>query len=197
MTSPQQGDDDDAASEATEAAAEDTTAATEAPTGTDAPAATEAAGTTSAAGAATTEATEDTGVEVQGTLPDHTTIGGSVTFDGVVPGLLPVSAAVRIGEPIIFEAPASGTACLPTTVAVSYERFDPIPDIPVVHWRVAGVSGEAPMTIGDRPTLAVATVGPFPAETLDAGVAHELLIFVTTSGETEVLRAPIVVLRDC
>ena len=199
VTGPQQGDDDDDAASVTESGAD----ATEAPEGT-APAATTgdteaATDTTSAAGAETTAAgaTETTSAEAEtgdtaaGTppaVPDHTTIGGSVTHDGVLPGLLPISLAVRVDASVIFEAPASGTSCGPTAVSVSYERFDPIPDIPVVHWRVAGVSGEAPMTIGERPTLALATVGPFPAETLDAGDAHELLIFITTSGEAEVLR---------
>jgi hypothetical protein len=69
-------------------------------------------------------------------------------------------------------------------------------DDPQVHTSDTRAA-EAPMTIDERPNLARTTVGPFPAETLDAGVAYELLIFITTAGETEVLRAPIVVLRDC
>ncbi len=208
VTGPQQGDDDDDAASVTESGAD----ATEAPAGT-APAATTgdteaATDTTSAAGAETTaaEATETTSAEAETETPQRVlrrrcrTTPRSAAASPTTAccrGCCRSALAVRVNESIIFEAPASGTPCGPTTVSVSYERFDPIPDIPIVHWRVAGVSGEAPMTIGDRPTLALATVGPFPAETLDAGVAHELLIFITTSGEAEVLRAPIVVLRDC
>jgi hypothetical protein len=53
------------------------------------------------------------------------------------------------------------------------------------------------MTVGELPNVAEAVVGPFAADTLADGVVYELLIFVTTPGKSEVLRAPVVVLHDC
>jgi hypothetical protein len=98
---------------------------------------------------------------------------------------------------VIWEEPEGGAPCGPSTIDVRFNQGTTLV-APVVHWEVAGVRGDAPMTITLRET-ATATVGPFPADTLEDGTNHEMLVYVTDRdvfGE-EIFRAPTVVLRDC
>ena len=205
LTNPATGDDDDAATDtgaaAGTAAAGPTTslgaqvtepAATEAPEGTEAP-----AETTGDGGAATT-AVEGTAAETGGTeaaagttMVPHTTIGGPI-------GVLAPSTEVSVNPPAISEQASTPTVCGPSLVAVTYRPGTLPMRAPVVHWETAGVVGEAPMVVVGG--YATATVGPFAAETLDAGVVHELLVWVTdddAAGAQHVFRAPTVLLRDC
>jgi hypothetical protein len=43
------------------------------------------------------------------------------------------------------------------------------------------------------------TIGPFPADTLEDGTNHELLVYITDPEAfgNEIFRAPMVSLRDC
>jgi hypothetical protein len=155
---------------------EETTAATEATSGTEAPGTTGAPGTTAAAA--------DT------TSPDYTTIGGPIAGE-------PPSGAVTVDPTEIWEQPPDGSDCGPTQLTVEFGMQTQAPQTPVVHSEVAGVQGEAPMDVdGDRAT---ATIGPFPADTLDDGAIHEVLVYVTDQEAfgDRIFRAPTVLLRDC
>jgi hypothetical protein len=165
----------------TEAAPATTAAPTEAPA-TAAP--TEAPATTAP------EATSATSAAAATTAPNYTTVSGSIAA-------LPVSGDVIVTLSTIWEQASSGTECGPTTLGVLFRPQGVEVRSPVVHWEVAGVQGEAVMeVVGDT---ARATVGPFPADTLDADERHELLVYVIDPGVTdqEIYRARTVVLRDC
>jgi hypothetical protein len=181
---------DDAASATTEAAVTAEAAATTAAAPTTA-ATTAAPETTAAATEETAAATTAPPVtEAPATTSPFTTVGGSIAEQ-------PVSAAVEVSPTFIFEEPPPGLACGPSMLEVEFIPPGGELGAPVVHWEVAGVQGDAPMIIAG--VAAEGTVGPFPADTLDSGTRHEVLIYVTdteVSGD-EIFRAPTVVLGDC
>ena len=171
-----------------------------APAATTAPAAAEAT-VAPATAALTTPETEEAPVTeapattfaeaAETTAPNnYTTVSGSIAEQ-------PVSIAVKVAPTVIFEQPAGGAGCGPTTVDVAFLPPGAEPVSPVVHWMVAAARGEAPMDTTN--VVARGAVGPFAADTLDDGAQHEVLIYVTDSNATgdEVFRAPLVILRDC
>ena len=98
---------------------------------------------------------------------------------------------------MIWEQPASGANCGPITSVVQMRVPDVTPGTPVVHWEVAGMRGEAPMEV--RGQTAIATIGPFPSDTLASDTTHEVLVYVTDAERfgDEIFRAPPVILQDC
>ncbi len=99
----------------------------------------------------------------------------------------------------IWEQPANGTACGPTTLEVTFQPQTMTPLAPVVHWLVGGVNGELPMVIDGN--VARATIGPFGPDTLDTGFPDAVFLYVTDSDAAGVLQrfeAPVMlVLHDC
>ena len=99
----------------------------------------------------------------------------------------------------IWEQPANGTACGPTTLEVTFQPQTMTPLAPVVHWLVGGVNGELPMVIDGN--VARATIGPFGPDTLDTGFADAVFLYVTDSDAAGVVQqfdAPMMlVLHDC
>jgi hypothetical protein len=177
----EQAGDDAAPAAATTAAAEATvapaTAALTTPETEEAPV-TEAPATTFAEAAETTAPN------------NYTTVSGSIAEQ-------PVSIAVKVAPTVIFEQPAGGAGCGPTTVDVAFLPPGAEPVSPVVHWMVAAARGEAPMDTTN--VVARGAIGPFAADTVDDGAQHEVLIYVTDTNARgdEVFRAPLVILRDC
>jgi hypothetical protein len=205
-----QGDDDDdsaggtagteaaAATDGRAAPTAGTTSGTYATAGTEAPATTTGPATGTSGAPATTEPTSETlgaattapAITTPGTgFLDYTTIGGPIAA-------LPPNATVTASPTVIWEQPASGLECGATLLRIT---FDPRSQVqtPVVHWETSGVRDQARMEIVAG--TARAAIGPFPADTLDDGTNHEVLVYVTERevfGD-HVFRAPIVVLRDC
>jgi hypothetical protein len=184
----QMSDDDDSAGGTTATtAAGGTSAGT---TGTEAPGSTAAPGTTAAP--ATTAAAGTTAGGAASTVPDYTTIGGPIAAQP--PNLVTVTPVV------VWEQPVSGPECGATLLTITFDPSSPPPKAAVVHWETSGVRDQAPMQItaiaGRR---ARATIGPFPAETLETGTNHEVLIYVTDREAfgDQIFRAPTVILRDC
>jgi hypothetical protein len=182
---------DDAAAEATVAPA---TAAAPATT---AESSEESAPATTAPAAPATEAPATTFSEAPAstaaaatTAPNHTTVPGSIAE-------LPVSGDVIVTRSVIWEQPLTGANCGLTTSVVQLRVPNVTPGTPVVHWEVAGVRGEAPMEV--RGETAIATIGPFPSDTLETDTSHEVLVYVTDAERfgDEIFRAPLVTLRDC
>jgi hypothetical protein len=195
------GDDDDAGSETTAGGA-----GTEAPTGTTgapgtsaAPGGTEPSGTEPAAGTTTagTGAPGTTGAPATtagggpGSLPEHTTIAGTIAD-------LPPSDELSVFPIEIWEEPAGGGPdCGPTTYTVNFQPTERTPETPVVHWETAGARDDAEMVPDEFG--AHATIGPFPADTLEEGATHQVLVYVTDAEAAgdEIFRGPTVILHDC
>ena len=172
-----------------------------APAATTAPAAAAEATVAPATAALTTPETEEAPVTeapattfaeaAETTAPNnYTTVSGSIAEQ-------PVSIAVKVAPTVIFEQPAAGAGCGPTTVDVAFLPPGADPVSPVVHWMVAAAQGEAPMDTTN--VVARGAIGPFAADTLDDGAQHEVLIYVTDTNASGdgVFRAPLVILRDC
>jgi hypothetical protein len=191
------GDDDDdgAASTAATAAATETTGApgTTGATGATSGAVGTTAGggtATTAAAAGTTAAPGTTAPAAETTFPNYTTVGGPIAS-------LPPSDAVTVRPAEIWEEPTSGAGCGRLTALITFNPSTFTPKRPIVHWEVAGMQGEGAMRVVDG--HADVTIGPFPADTLEDGANHEVLIYVTDAEAAgdEIFRAPTVILRDC
>lgn len=192
-TNSDDGDDDDSAGAATTAGGGTATSAAPATTasgagvtgalGTTAAPATEAPALTAPTG---TEAAATTAPAAETTFPDYTTISGPIAAR-------PSNDEVIIFPITIWEQPAEGPECGPTTYLVTFQPGELTPRAPVAHWETAGVRDEVPMVLDEF--RAHASVGPFPADTLEEGVTHEVLVYVTEGDE--IFRGPTVILRDC
>jgi hypothetical protein len=174
---------------ATEAAG--TVAATE---GTEAaatePAGTEAAGTAAVAEDTTPMApagTEPMGTEAAGTEPAGTEAPAAQTTG---PPEIVASREITLEPLQVWEQPASGPACGPTTVAVTYTPRDRALANAVVVWAGSFGIDQSPMEIVDN--IATATIGPFPAHTVGTEIIAEplsvIVVAIGTDGTVAVLQ---------
>jgi hypothetical protein len=178
-----------AATAGTEAAA---AAATE-PAGTE-PAGTEAAGTMAAGTVAAAEdttpilpaATEPMGTAAAGTAPAGTEVRAATTG----PPEIVASGEITVEPVQVWEQPASGPECGPTTVAVTYTPRDRALANAVAIWTGSFGIDQSPMEIVDN--IATATIGPFPADTVGTDVVAEplsvIVVAIATDGTIDVLQ---------
>ena len=152
-------------------------------------AATEPAGTEPAETAAVAEDTTPiapTGTEAAGTEPAGTEVGVATTG----PPEIVASRQITLVPAQVWEQPASGPECGPTTVAVTYTPQDRALANAVVVWAGSFGIDQSPMEIVDN--IATATIGPFPPHTVGTEVVAEplsvIVVAIGTDGTVAVLQ---------
>ena len=142
-----------------------------------------AAGGTSAIEPAETEAAGAApGIEGAGaaaTEPPETEVGATTTG----PPEIVASKQITLIPAQVWEQPASGTECGPTTVAVTYTPRDRALAKAVVVWAGSFGMNQSPMEIVDN--IATATIGPFPPHTVGTEIVAEPLSVTVIATDTD------------
>lgn len=112
---------------------------------------------------------------------------------------VPTSDEIEISPAEIWEEPATGSACGPTTVEVTYRPENTTLQSAMVLLGDTGTVPPVEMTVADN--RATATMGPYGPETLNGGTQRELTVtvrFVDVTGKSGLVRSTQkVILHDC